>query len=102
MRALLALPLAGCLTGAHTAVVPSSRPAEPVDRPGVPVEARACTTWVWFFLPSRSPDYRTPDRLLSQITAGGSRTVVSLVVDDRTFVHPLGVTRCLRVSGLAI
>jgi hypothetical protein len=44
-------------------------------------------------------DYRTPARLLEDLTGRGLYQVEGLVVDDRRFVHPLGTTRCLSMSG---
>lgn len=92
----------GCIVGAHTEAVPSNRPVAPevASQPGEAVEAHACSTWLLGLIPMQEePDRDAVDRLVMDLTQHDLFGLVGMTVDERWFVHPLGSTRCVSVSG---
>jgi hypothetical protein len=93
--------LSGCLLSAHTEVSPSTRPTTSMEG-GSPVQASACTAFLFGMLPLGPADSGTVERLLEEVTSRDTYVVVNLAVDQRMSTFGLGTQRCVRVSGRRI
>lgn len=106
---MLLLFLTACLVGADTDLVASSRPIDgPITATGERKTAQACVTWVFWLIPMthERQQGKVPPKpkevtqtLLDELTANGAHPIVDVSIDERTFTHLLGTTRCLRISG---